>query len=139
MFHRFVSALGPDQAPSDLDVRYLEATGPDFGKALKAKADLDPGLFASGYTTVIYRLVYDSPNDEFYWSRQINLSLGDSEGKPGGNEKGPDEPAGLDTWSYELLSVPVSVLSSGKELELANQVRQIFKRSNSSKPGHGYP
>src|SRR3954462_7746905 len=101
MLHRFVSALGPDKVPSDLDVRYFQATPPDFEQALAVKSSLDAGLLASGYTTVIYRLSYDSHKDEFYWSRQIDLGAVDDDGKPGGNEKYAGEPAELDAWSYE--------------------------------------
>jgi hypothetical protein len=128
----FVSAQGPGIAPSGLDVRFLKSV-PDFKTALKVKRKIDAKL-APGFTTVIYRLFYDSSKDEFYSSRQFTLVE-----RGGGNELFAGEPPAL---AYELFSTPKTLLNpeyGEAEPELSTQVGLIFNRSNTHRPGSVQP
>jgi len=127
---RFVSALGPD-LPGEPDVRYRKSTR-TFSEALEARVKQEDKLRGTAFTTVIYRLSYDSAKDKFYSWRQTLL-----EERYEGNEKGDAQEPDV-ALAYEIFTAPLSSLDGGGA-ELSKQINLIATHSQIDKPTNAGP
>jgi len=126
----FVSALGPNVASKDDDVKYRMSTC-DFPKAVAASEKLLLELQKQGSKSmpVIYRLSYDSKKDAFFsWRQPLD---GD------GSAKDPDDETAAPL-AYEIFTAPQYLLGDDGAA-LSAQVDLIGTHSQMDKPGKAGP